>query len=294
MREVNVAFRKHNLTKVLDYSAQGSTYDEGGTVIVEVEFYTQEARKLYDSIETIRINLDNNYENIKKCISQIEAEEQSRIIVVDEQAVMDGLQLLDTTDWTTLDAVSTTNTPEVPTLHTPLRTGKKVATKHIALKLLPNLRGGQDCKTLPLFSIIAKGFMHSINDSLARDFGCYPVEISIEPNNKSAFLRILMTKEAYKATSVEAFARSIEDEWLKMLRTVSRQNTIEALLELTKSEASLPNVGQVLSETKVLIGKKGWDHIATPTHINDILTGLALITHFKGTTLRYSSPVDVK
>jgi hypothetical protein len=292
---VNKKFNDLNLYKYLDYSAHGTTYVDNGTIIFECNLYNDESKNLYDEIPNINITFGENFEKLYKALEQITAEKSALPELVSFQVMVDELLALDSQNWNNIDDLEWVDTNNICRKSSPLYiTNKHVNTKKIIISLQLDKNFAKfHPELLPLFYIISRITLYSVNTRISYSYGFYEAE-NITFNNKSrAFESVLSAFIPNNLTSNDL--QELVDYMLSYISEIYSELTISRLIKYLSGfsylsqMSSAPNYEQILDTTNILIGSCGWRKITTTDNLKKVLANITIETKAGNATV--SKPI---
>lgn len=266
--------------KYLDYALQGTTHDNSGIIEIECEFYTDKAAQLSHAISTI--SADINPDSIAIALRQILAEEKRLLYVDNKEAIMSGLQELETTPWKIAESIDSIDTKTFRSNKDPLYlTPEIIPTGQIIASVKLDKRATQHNRTLlPLFTTISKIILLHFGDVTTARYGYYGIELKASARHKTpqvnGYYRCLARdKDTIDSPALLSLLEKSVNEFYK-------PETIKRFIERMQSisyetrSAEYDSAGHLLDETGIYLGAKGWKHITNPANIAMIRENLSL------------------
>lgn len=273
LRRVNDFFYDKHLFKSLDYAAHGTTFDEGGIIVVDIELYTDEAQKWLTQIEQLSIDLSEDNENITIALLQITAEESDKLIITNKRKVVEELNVLNATPWRAIDDLDYIDSRTIRRKHTPIYLTDQPQTKPRALTITfkPNtpLNGAQAA----LFNLIGRLFLFTVSDRVAYTYGLYVNAMHGNPDTSSVTSTLYLPSRQTDATNINEVAQSSREAMCHILSAGIIERFVQDMAKsnyLMHSQLA-PNFERTLNEVRVLMGAKGWQQIATEENILTLL-----------------------
>jgi len=279
MMQLNRLFRDNGLYKMLDYSAEGTTYDQSGVTIVKCDLYTPEAQALEDQILKLRIDLGEDNAYVTIALQQITSEESNTISISDKHSLIGSLISLDAQRWETLDDYTILNTRERPLELDPIFITSTPNTKPQTLRMTFGVDNTVRADLFPLFNFIARMLSHTVSDVLGKDVGYYSGELHGDARPLRVVNEMISSDEN---TAVSA----VLDSSLRAIRDICTDSAVQRLsrelseIDYKKSAWSAPDMDRILEETEVLVGSAGWASVATSENILRVLDHMSLSVEF--------------
>lgn len=278
LRQVVRLFKERKLLNYLDYAYRGKTY-HGGFIWVEIILYSEEAKNAINDIQFLKLSFDNN--SIENSLKEIIAEKKVIFSGKDNESVIKYLQQIDATPWCPIEQFSSFDAHD----HRKSRklmwaTDTAAKTRQLRCELLlDNSYASSNRELLPLFRIVASAILDNLASELAENNSYLMTTNSpkqpLESGIKSGMIfRIWQKAEPDWITILNTCKTGISD----MLNAGFISKT-QLLLrdDVVDQEQALIDELDIYENSLVLIGKIGWQTIATKDNILSIL---------KHTTLR--------
>lgn len=274
MRAVNKFFSKKGLWRYLDYDATGKTFEQGGLIIVDIVFYTEEAMRYCDKVKDITIDLGADNKNLAFSFLQILAEEKHEVVTTDMRKVIQELEALNASSWQKPNDVDVIITQKTRRSSTPIYMANNTAPKPQKIPLSLTLDTSMNKKhpeLLPLFAVVAEIILQNISYRIGLKHGLYVDKLTNKAGVCTTDLLILKRRASeLNPGEITAFAKSVQKE-------VTAPTTLERIgrnlqsVDYQTRYYEAPNYENILKNTGILIGQKGWHHIATTENIRLLL-----------------------
>lgn len=283
--QIDAYFYQHHLFESIDYLSRGTTYEQAGVITIDIDFHTDEAWSHKDALLALPLELGENATHVTQMLHQIEAEEPERLHITDKRRVLDELHALDKQPWQPIDSYSLLDTKTKRRQYQPIYlTNRKQAKKrtiHTTLSLDEKfLRAHR--QLAPLFNVVGRFILRTIDNRATAHFGFYSGDLSGTPRPLTVTNDMLLIPHTYKPVDSEEILR-FSRETANFMLDDSTIGHIADELQRTSYESSVdnaPDVKRLLNETDVLIGSHGWQTIATPENIRQLLTNSTLTTRY--------------
>lgn len=286
LRQVVRLFKKRKLLNYFDYAYRGKTY-HGGFIWIEIILYSKEAKNAIKDIQFLKLSFDTN--NIESSLKEITAEKKVMFSGKDNESAIKYLQQIDTTPWYPIDQFSSFDA------HGHRRSRKLMWATNTTAKtrqlrcelLLDNSYASSSRELLPLFRIVASAVLDNLANELAENSSYLMATNSPKQPSESGV----------KSGMIFRIWQKAEPDWTAILNTC--KTGISDMLNagfISKTQLFLRDdvVGQeqalideldIYENSQVLIGKIGWQTIATKDNILSIL---------KHTTIRLTKGHEAK
>ncbi len=293
---INQFFYDKGLFKYLDYTVAGTTWDNGGIIIINCDLYSKAAINLIDDIVQLRIQHEDGHKNVSRALTQIVAEEAYTIYVSDSQIVLDELEMLNQQPWQNLDSFSTLDTKTIRQKSKPIYLTTQLQSKPRELKLslvLDEPFAKDNRRLLPLFNVLSHILLYTLSDRVSATTGTYVKKIG-EPTKPTRLTsRLLVSRQEIALLDLQDISivahktieHAVNDQTLQ--RIVEEFSSVS--YNLRPNEA--PNTENMLRDCGILIGSKGWKDIATHENLSKLLSNMSMSIRFgKNTqTIKLSS-----
>lgn len=277
-RAVDKLFYDRGLFPYLDYSLTGNIH-QTGIIFIKLETYTAEATDLSHAVDSIKLSL--TAESLSLAASQLIAENEFAYITSGIDEVRRHLKILDGITWREIDSITSIDTRGIKRLSRPFYIDINHPLPAKKLSLVVAVDGYTDHnfgKLLPLIRLLSFLISDTYETVLSDKYGLYPIdgEFSNSP-----------TLTGYKSLFNIPDGHSINKN--EVLETVSEvikyisinkgfERFAEVLKDISYKHASkvAPNALYNLTDTRILMGSRGWQEIASKSNIEMILNSLTL------------------
>lgn len=274
-------FYENRLFPYLDYAITGRSLH--AVVYVEVDLYTEDAKKLAPKLPNLKIMLDERILDV--AILQLGSELQRAFGMAGQgnavkKMLAEELHVLDAQSWKNIDDVAVIDPRKmklVPGSFYDLNDKKENLTKKVDISYIVDDSFAKDHKELlPLYISITKLMSANTTASLWRQFGFCPDSVSYSPENHT-------TKTVQTFRMVESLKVDLEDvrqvvsEALSDLyqeKAFSRLISALSRAASSKPDCLFPDPYTLYKQTDIIIGAKGWKQIATKENCKIILTAM--------------------
>jgi hypothetical protein len=274
---VNRSLYEQNLFKYIDYAAHGATYEEGGIIVVDIDAYTEESKQLIEHIELTRIKFGEDNSLVTLGLLQIVAEKPNKLHVEDKAGLLEGLQLLDSQFWQQLDNVGMLDTKSArrnsSTIY--LTDEHQSTPRKLSLSLrLDDSFARSNRMLMPLFYVLARVFCLTMSDRLAWKYGAYMSQDAIAQASPAKLVGTLLVPRLIPgALNMQEAAEIVYDVARHMAtdQTLGRIAREFSSVSYSQRASQAPGYGDILRSSKILVGAKGWEEIASLKNLQLLL-----------------------
>lgn len=260
---------EHNLISRLDYYITAKTY-RPGLIYFDIELYTSQAQSIAAQLGQQKISLEDAA--VAVALLQIMAENKHALR--GEINIFEVLSELDRKSWINLEQVDLIDLREhKQSNELPVYTKAELKTQNLKVSL--KLRPASRRDLTPLFAAISHILIANLENSLMDTYGYYAFEESTEPNKFTSFLRASQEHRPILTDELDTCKEAIT-QMLRM-RLVER---LTQTLSTIPGEGSLPDELEIYNATHILVGKKGWQSLATENNIQSVLQNMTLELSF--------------
>lgn len=273
MRYLNEFMYEKGLFKFLDYAATGTTFEESGVIIVSVDMYNEDACRFASDIQKLSVNLGSNpKEHLVNALQQIVAEEPKTLQITDMNELVNALTVLDKQPWSNLDDITFVDTNSIRKKKPPIYLTEQPSGRQRHLYISLECDREIHNELLPVFYIICKFLLHNIVSRLSYEYGFYPERLYSKTRHT------VVSDLAYKSSTiprvdVSDIHRSVSTviDQLLSAAVISRLAKSFSSVHYSKSCEAAPSFEEILQDTGVLIGSKGWQELATEKNIRNLI-----------------------
>ena len=273
VRRINEFFYAKQLYKTLDYSASGTTFDEGGVILVDVYLYSDEAKKYKNELENLSIEFGIENDNVTTAALRITAEEHTQLYIADTKKVLSELQTLDAMPWLNIDNVRYIDTRSTRRKNAPLYLTNHQQKKPRQLSITLECSRPLEALERALYTMLGRTLLFTISDKLAYHYGLYVKQISNDPKKMSPKTVLLVPSWRSNDIATNKAAQIAKEAASAFSSDATIKRFIDDLISTNYLERShlAPDFERILKETQVLIGTKGWQEVATIRNIERLL-----------------------
>lgn len=282
MRAVHDFFYSKKLFKSLDYAAHGTTYEEGGVIVIEIELYSERAILLKSELKDITITLGKNYEYVSLALLQMKAEEYYELHITNPVQVVDELQKLDKQPWSYLDDLDYINGRKIRRKNSPVFLTDEMSGKARTLCLTYIANPSLERQLAPLFNTISRLISFTVTDKIAHELGYYSSELSGKQSPLCVTSKLFVSSNSTKQVHLERVEQIARKAIEYMLSSGLLERTVHDLRSIDyENDISLaPNIERMIAETGVLMGSKGWRSIVSMQNVTNVFDTTTLHIKF--------------
>ncbi len=282
LRRINDFFYEQQLFKSLDYAAHGTTFEEGGVIIVEIELYSEEAQKYMSALEQLKISLDEDNENVSRALFQILAEESVQLRVTNKQTLIHELLKLDLTPWQSIDSFKLLDTRAIRKKTSPVHLTRYDQAKPRPLTMTLTVDNSLDSKYSPLFNTVSRILLLTVSNVISYKYGLYVTDFDGRAKPLSMTSRLHATPAITSDIRIEEIMKLSLETITYILSVETRSRLIREITStnyLSQSDLA-PNFEKVLQETGVMIGSQGWKRLANDEAVGHVLDNMTISARF--------------
>ena len=279
--QIKKIFYDNGLFKYLDYYLKGTVYDKSGIIEIDLGLYTAEAQALAPQIAQIEISYTP--EIISTAFTQLLAEEEQPIATDGLDAITTALAALHDQPWKNIDDFDLFDTKNTRRTSTPIRIAdnSSLPSRRLEMRLhLDTEFANSHRELLPLFLQIAKVLAPTAQDALASNNGYYSGEMDLKFSKQHLYMKADMQVAHANDDSVDIHEdlELSKKTFTHITASGSLRRLISELQNLSYTHAPdlSPNIQDVLNETGIYIGTKGWSAIATNDNVTQLLTHMSI------------------
>ena len=273
-------FHEHRLFPLLDYSTEGMTFRRGGVVLVSIDLYTPEARRLKDELQKLHIDLDpkDDYRAVSTNLQQMMTEMPEQLEITDKHAVIDELITLDQAEWQHIDDFDMLDMTTIRRKNSPLflgTTDRREPKKFYITLTLDTDFVRQSPYSLPLFARMYRIFLCEAINRFMEKTGIYDDLIYVRRKPSATITLPLLILHRFDQKIIPQEIIEFGQELATYMftdDTISRFIHDAHSVNYHTDSHLAPNLERIISETGIVIGSNGWRKIATAELIGEILS----------------------
>lgn len=278
-------FYSYHIFESIDYISRGTTYEQAGIIAIDIDFYTDAAWSHKDAITALGIDLGADNINVTHALYQIATEEPEHLYITDKQQVLDELAKLDDQPWVSPDDLTTLDTKGTRRTFEPiyLTNRKQVKQRAIHTTLALDTAFLNINRTFaPLFNVLSRFILVTIEDRVAPQFGYYSGELSGTARPLTVTNDMFCTPRVQKPIDTDKILRLSQDVAHYMLdqKTINRIAQELQNISYENDANNAPDIHRIIRETGILIGLQGWRAVATPENIRQMLNHTSLTVKY--------------
>jgi hypothetical protein len=276
--KANELLNERGLFKWLDFTLNGTTYEQGGIISIDFKTYNAAANECLPLLSELHIECDES--SINKALMQIHAEESYDLKKGSLNSIITELKTLDASRWQSIDEMGIIDSKDLKRSSIPLHLMKTESaqpiTTKIALESDQNLH--ENPLLLALFTITARMILMTAVYTVAKTTGSYSYQIYTQDSGKKVVAEVLT------AATFRSQTPDMQDSITQVQDTVRMMNTNSAFERLVtelqqtsyfRNGVQAPDYEQILMDTGILVGSEAWKGI-TPSDVDRVLAGTSV------------------
>lgn len=291
--QVNEYLYDRGLFKWLDFSINGTTYEEGGLVVVDYKAYSDHAVRVTDHLMNFKIEITE--ERVLKALLQLKAEEKYELIISSYEDLISELLNLEKTPWQDLDTFTAYDTKGVRRRANPVYLTHELTNRPRAVKVsleIDSLYLNKDRAVIAVFNTIARFILFTATYRIAAESGSYQAEMYAQKAGQMITVDLHYSKAA-KIPDYRTLADEVKDV-VAYIRSKGGLNRLAGDFS-SVSYASMPNEApdfeRILRETQIILGSEGWSKYSSEDTLLNILEHTQIIVRSAGKNPQASSKV---
>jgi len=290
--QLDTFLRSHNLYQHLDYSIDGKSYS--GIVYIEIDLYTNQAKKHISHIATLDIGL--NEDVVLVAVNQILAEKQVSLGGADYSTINKALSKLDKQPWQSLDDLNFIDKLDIQQTSHPfyIAEGEAKPSKEMRINLVLDKEiTTSHRELLPLYQQLSHLIRSNLVSDLCDEHGYYSVEDSFKLSSKEA-----VASNFFRVGRASVNLEDICNTIVLLVDSMKREavfNRFAAQLQEVNYldwQNIAPNAQKIYVETGIFIGTAGWQRVATKENCELLLNHTMVEVKFE--TDAISKPLTAK
>lgn len=280
VRSVNELLYKHGLFKSIDYSLEGTTF-ENGIIRVSYEAYNNHSAKFLELIQNTRIDLGENNSRIMTALFQMLAEENQQIGTSDIAAVTSELEKLDEANWENIDTITFLNANEFKNKKGVVYLSDQQADElqEVSVFIKINPESALKAELTPLFVFLSRILLFTMGTQLSHEFGFYFTDLKTSQGGSKVEASLTATHEPHRIEFNEtAIIETANNTITYMLENDLLNRVVDDLQKISylNNSSMAPNESRFIEDTGFVIGSKGWKEIATLENLRAITNSLSI------------------
>ncbi len=276
LREINRFLYEKGCFKTLDYFANGTTFDEGGIIVVECGFYTKKALAYKDNIANLSISMGVDNIHVSNALLEIAAEEPTKISVVDKYKIPEEIKLLNSQPWQPLDQIPPIDTKKIRRSSTPIYLTNIPACnpKTLDIKLHLNRDFIKYNRHLtPLANHLFNILLLSISTQITKDFPFYATYIYSNPKTFSNTSKLQILPKAANDIELQNIMDILQKTVTYMISSgfILRFEKYLQNISYNNCPYESPDIATVINESGFTMGRSAWRMVGTQDNILKIL-----------------------
>ena len=265
LMDANELLNSRGLFKWLDFTLNGTTYEQGGIVAIEFKTYNEQAKKCIPDLRNIKPSFSES--RVNKALMQLHAEEYYQLKTSNIEVITKELKAMDDMKWESLDELKVINTSSIQRKQAPLHATRQVddqpITTTVSLEVDPQVVEA-DPLALAIFTIAARMILLTANYKIVTETGSYSWHLYAQLLGKRVSVDILTGARFRKyKPDLDQAGRIVQDAFGSMQRSEAFDRLVNELHNTSYDYGSskAPDYEQLLTDTGILIGSKGWKSV---------------------------------
>jgi len=259
---VNELLNQRGLFKWIDYTLNGTTYEQGGVITIDFRAYNDDAEAFLAEMMDIRLQFDES--QITKALMQLHAEEYYEFNQASRESIVKSLKDIDEMQWQSLDELTVLDTKDLKRKNTPLHLTNVEARRPITTKVsleFSEQYADADPLVKAMFNVVARAILMTATYNIAKNTGSYSYQMYTQLARRRVSVDIF-TADIFRTQTPE-FTEAIE-EVKTTVYSMNQHGAFERLVKELQSTsyyengAKAPDYEQLMNDAGILIGSKGW------------------------------------
>jgi hypothetical protein len=280
LMDANELLNSWGLFKWLEFTLNGTTYEQGGIVAIEFKTYNDLAKKCIPDLRNIKPSFSES--RVNKALMQLHAEEYYQLKASKIEVIIKELKAMDDVKWESLDELNVINTRSIRRKQTPLHATRQAddqpITTVLSLEIDPRVVEA-DPLALALFTIAARMILLTANYKIVTETGSYSWHLHAQLSGKRVSVDVLTAARFRKyKPDLEQTGKMVQDVFGGMHFSGAFDRLVNELHNTSYDQGSskAPDYEQLLTDTGILIGSNGWKSVNKDT-IYKVLNGTDVV-----------------
>ena len=260
--KANELLNQRGLFKWVDFTLNGTTFEQGGVISVDFKTYNDMAADCLPDILKLRLEFDEPL--IAKALMQIHAEELYELKAGSLAVIKKQLGVIDSMEWQSLDELKIWNAKGIKRTSYPLHLTRVESETPVTTKVSLELNQGfsdKDPLNLALFNIMARFILITATYDIAKETGSYSYQVYSQLSGKKVVVELL-TASIFRSKSpdMQEIITYIQDT-IQNMKHHGAFKRLEADLQgvsYYRNGPQAPDYEQILNDLGLVVGSKGW------------------------------------
>lgn len=260
--QANEILGRQGFFKWVDYTLNGTTYEQGGVIAIDFKAYTSDAEVCFANIKAIHLDFEDS--EVTKALMQLYAEEYYELKQTNRKSILKQLQNIDATQWQSLDELGVLNTKDIKRESAPLHLTNVEAKSPITTKVSLELNekfANNNLLAKAVFAFVARAILLTASYNIAKNTGSYSHQMYFQLSGRRVVVDLL-TADAFR-TQAPDLNKAVEE----IKNTVNAMDASGAFERMTNelrntsyynAGATAPDYEQLLNDAGILVGSEGW------------------------------------
>jgi hypothetical protein len=278
--DANEFLNSRGLFKWLDFTLNGTTYEQGGVVAIEFKTYNDKAKECIPDLQNIKPTFCES--RVNKALMQLHAEEYYQLKTSSIEVIIKELKVMDDMKWESLDDLEVINTHSMQRKQSPIHSTRQAddqpITTVVSLEIDPRVVEA-DPLALAIFTIAARMILLTANYKIVTETGSYSWHLYAQLSGKRVSVDVLTAVRFRKyKPDLEQTGKTVQDTLRSMHRGEAFDRLVNEIHNTSYDYGSFkaPDYEQLLTDTGILIGSKAWKSVNKDT-IYKVLNGTDVV-----------------
>jgi hypothetical protein len=280
LMDANELLNSRGLFKWLDFTLNGTTYEQGGIVAIEFKTYNDQAKECISDLRNIKPNFSEP--RVNKALMQLHAEEYYQLKASNIEVIIKELEVMDNMKWESLDDLNVINTHSMQRKQSPIHSTRKADDQPITTVVSLEIDSRvveADPLALAIFTIASRMILLTANYKIVTKTGSYSWHLYAQLSGKRVSVDVLTAARFRKyKPDLEQTSKMVQDTFHSMHRSEAFDRLVNELHNTSYDYGSskAPDYEQLLTDTGILIGSNGWKSVNKDT-IYKVLNGTDVV-----------------
>lgn len=260
--QANELLGQRGLFKWVDYTLNGTTYEQGGIIAVDFKSYNDDAESCLTDIQRIHLSFEES--EVTKALMQLYAEEYYELKETNRESTVKQLHDIDATKWQSLDELGVLNTKDIKRKSSPLHLTNVEAKSPITTKVSLELNekfADKNPLADAVFAIVARAILLTASYNIAKNTGSYSYSMYSQLSGKRILVD-LFTSNSFRMQVPDL--NEAVDEIKNTMNAMDRSGAFKRMANDLRNTsydaggATAPDYEQLLNDAGILVGGEGW------------------------------------
>jgi hypothetical protein len=265
LMDANELLNGRGLFKWLDFTLNGTTYEQGGIVAIEFKTYNDQAKECIADLSNLKPNFSGL--RVNKALMQLHAEEYYQLKASNIEVITKELKAMDDMKWESLDELKVIDTHSMQRKQAPLHATRQAddqpITTMVSLEVDPQVVEA-DPLALAIFTIASRMILLTANYKIVTKTGSYSWHLYAQLSGKRVSVDVLTAARFRKyKPDLEQTGKMVQDVFGGMHFSGAFDRLVNELHNTSYDNGALkaPDYEQLLNDTGILVGSEGWKSV---------------------------------